>query len=746
MRDGRNSAGTRSTAAAVALAAAGLASAAEDPAPERATFGKTTEEIALDGRLEEASWRAATPITKFFETYPANLGAPTESTVATFLYDERYIYVAVRALDGEPASIRAPIVRRDQVLGDQDYVEVFLDPLNTRRSAFFFRVNARGIITDGQYDDQDRLRDYSPDFDFDAAARIDEQGWTAEIRVPLTSLRYRPGIENPWAYIVYRNLPRQQTATIASAPIPRGENCDLCYASVVDGISVERGGSLFVIPHIEYARLDDDLGASSKVNAGIDVTWTPRENTVVDATIFPDFSQIEADAPQLTANTQFALAVTEKRPFFLEGTDLLTTQLPVIYTRAFTDPDVGLRITDRSSRYEYTALALRDAGGGTVIEPGALNSRLALQDFESTAFVARNRILLDSKSIGMLATARFNDDGSRNVVVGADGTWTPSAVDQITAQLLSSQTHNPNRPDLLNAWIGQRLDGNAGTLAWTHNSNDWYADITYRSYSRDFRAWNGFVTQVDASSLIGIADLYFYPENGHWITRFGPRLIASHVERGAGARLGQSFSPGFVVRAAGDTTVSLNWYPQVDTLTLAGPRNYSIINVDIESTPFPWMPHVTLTAFGGSRVDNVTGARGDGFNAQGAIPLRFSRLEIKSTVGYQTFRSDDANGARRTLFSERNTQVTATWHFSSRLNLRITHQRGAFDAVPPFAGIEASIRERSSLSSLLLSYQTNWQTRYYVGASWSSSDSESRISQTSERNQVFAKVSYAFSN
>ncbi len=133
---------------------------------------------------------------------------------------------------------------------------------------------------------------------------------------------------------------------------------------------------------------------SNELDAGIDLTWKPRENTVVDATIFPDFSQIEADVPQLTANTQFALAVTEKRPFFLEGTDLLTTQIPAIYTRAFTDPDVGVRITDRSSRHEYTALALRDAGGGTVIEPGPINSRLALQDFESTAFVGRNRFLL----------------------------------------------------------------------------------------------------------------------------------------------------------------------------------------------------------------------------------------------------------------------------------------------------------------------------------------------------------------
>jgi hypothetical protein len=742
----RNSAGTRPAAAAALLCATTLATAADDVARERTTFGRSTGELTLDGRLTEAAWRAATPQTHFFEIYPANLGRPGVETTAAFLYDDRNVYVAIRAFDSDAASIRAPIVRRDQVLEDQDYVEVFLDPLNTRRSAFFFRVNARGIVTDGQYDDKDRLRDYSPDLNFDAATSIDEQGWTAEIRIPLSSLRYQTGIENSWAYVVYRNLPRQQVATIASAPIPRGENCDLCYANTLDGISVEKSGALSVVPHIEYARLDSDLKTSNDLDAGVDLTWKPRENTVVDATILPDFSQIEADVPQLTANSRFALALIEKRPFFLEGTDLLTTQIPAIYTRAFTDPDAGVRITDRSSRHEYTALALRDAGGGVVIEPGPINSRSALQDFESTAFVGRNRFLLDRGSVGMLATGRRNDDGSQNVVFGADGTWTPSAADQISAQFLISQTRNPNRPDLLDLWAGQRLSGNAGALAWAHRSNDWSADVTYESYARDFRAWNGFVTQVGMSSVLGIFNRYFYPDNGGRTTRWGPQVTVGRKEGSSGERISQWVSAGFVLRAAEDTDVTLNWYPRVDTLTLAGPRSYGMVSLSITSTPVPWVPEAILSAYGGEIVDNVTSAVGHGFNVQGTIPLRFSQLEIKSTMGYQTSRGAGQDGATRTLFTERNTQVTAIWHFSSKLNLRATHQEAAFDAIPPFAGLESELRARSRLSSLLLSYQSNWQTRYYVGGLAASDDSNGSVRARSKQNQIFAKISYAFSN
>jgi hypothetical protein len=742
----RNPAGLKWTAAVAMLSVSCLATAADDPTSETATFHRTVGEIVIDGRLDDASWRSATPRTKFYEIYPANTGEPPVATAVSFLYDGSNIYVAIRAFDPEPAAIRAPIVRRDQVLSDQDYVEVFLDPLNTHRSAFFFRVNARGIVTDGQYDDKNRLRDYSPDFDFDAATTIDGQGWTAEIRIPLSSLRYQAGVENSWAYVIYRNLPREQVVTIASAPIPRGANCDLCYANLLEGIPVEKSGSLAVIPHIEYARLDDDARTTSAFDAGIDLTWKPRENTVVDATIFPDFSQIEADAPQPTANTQFALALTEKRPFFLEGTDLLTTQIRAIYTRAFTDPDVGVRITDRSSSQEYTALVLRDAGGGTVIEPGPINSRSALQDFASSAFVARNRFLMSEGSAGMLASGRFNDDGSQNVVVGVDGTWTPSAADQINAQLLMSETGNPNRPDLLDAWTGQKLEGNAGSLTWAHRSNDWSADAAYESYSRAFRAWNGFVTQVGVSSLLGFVDRYFYPDNGGWITRWGPQVTVSRKESNAGERIAQWISAGFVMRGAGNTDVALNWYPHVDTLTLAGRRSYGMVSVTVTSAPVPWMPGATLTGYGGEIVDNVTGAIGHGLNVRGTVPLRFSRLEIQSTIGYQASRGAGQDGASRTLFTERSTQVTATWHFTSRLNLRITHQQAAFDAAPPFAGLESVVHARSGLSSLLLSYQSNWQTRYYFGASTGLNESVGPIRQDARHSQIFAKISYAFSN
>lgn len=736
----------RQIAAALTLTAAWLTSWAESESrTEPIHFSRVAEAIRLDGLLNETTWELATPQTRFFEVDPANLGPPAVRTIARFVYDEHNVYIGIRAFDPDPAAIRSSIVRRDYVMSDQDYVEVILDPMNTRRNAFFFRVNAHGIVTDGQYDEGTRLRDFLPDFDFEAATSIDAEGWTAELRIPLTSLRYQSGSENLWAHVVFRNLPRENVFTLANVPIPRGADCVLCYAVVLTGISVTASDSLLLVtPHVTYASRKGDLGADSQLDAGFDLTWKPREDRVIDATIFPDFSQIEADAPQLTANAPFALAVVEKRPFFLEGADLLTTPISAVYTRAFTDPDAGVRITGRSRRYQYTTLLLRDAGGGTVIEPSTISSRSTLQDFESNAFASSNRLLLSDTSLGLLATGRFNDDGSQNVVFGADTTWTPTASDQVTAQFLHSDTRNPNRPDLLDTWIGQRLVGSAGSLAWTHSSNGWYASASYQAYSRAFRAWNGFVTQVGVSSLAATGSLYSYPES-EFLTRIGPSLTISSVKGSQGVTVSEAISPGISLRATRDTTVALAWTPHAKVTTLVGSRSYSTFTLDLATTPFSWMPQATLSLMGGEMVDSITGEVGDGFSANVSIPLRFLRLELVSRVGYQTLESRSPEIGRRMLFTERRSQLTGTWHFSEKLYIRATHEVDSFDAARGFAGLETNARSKRRVSTLLLSCQTNWRTRFFIGVRSGIDTLEALNGDTSEIDEIFAKVSYAFS-
>src|SRR4029077_8861319 len=124
-------------------------------------------------------------------------------------------------------------------------------------------------------------------------------------------------------------------------------------------------------------------------HVGVDVKFTPSSDTAVDLTVKPDFSQVESDAAQISANERFALFVPEKRSFFLEGVDLLQTPIQAVYTRTITAPTVGGRMTGNAGGIRYTALLTEDAGGGSAILPGPNDSSTASQDFASRVFVGR---------------------------------------------------------------------------------------------------------------------------------------------------------------------------------------------------------------------------------------------------------------------------------------------------------------------------------------------------------------------
>jgi cellulose/xylan binding protein with CBM9 domain len=147
---------------------------------------RTTRPITVDGDLSDPGWKEAAVIDRFYETSPGDNTEPKVKTTAWVAYDDRYFYIAVNCDDPEPAKIRAPYVDRDQVLGTDDNIAVFIDTRNDHRSALELRVNPRGIQGDAVYNDANGNEDFSPDFFYDTAARITSEGWQAEYRIPLS--------------------------------------------------------------------------------------------------------------------------------------------------------------------------------------------------------------------------------------------------------------------------------------------------------------------------------------------------------------------------------------------------------------------------------------------------------------------------------------------------------------------------------------------------------------------------------
>ncbi len=284
------------------------------------------------------------------------------------------------------------------------------------------------------------------------------------MRVPFTSLRYRSVSPQTWGIFLYRNYPRGFRHMFFSARLPRGGNCFICRTNTLVGLeNLPSGGHLVAAPYVsatQAARPARGLGTpleNERVDGdvGLDVKWTPDADNALDFTLNPDFSQVEADTAQISANERFALSYPKKRPFFLEGVELFSTPLRAVHTRAITSPRGGGRATGKMRGVGYTVLIADDEGGGSVIIPGPNGSITAPQAFSSTVLVGRAKRSFGSSFAGLLVTGRgTREGGGSSWLLGPDVLWRPSTADAISAQWLFSTTQTPRRGDLFSGWTG----------------------------------------------------------------------------------------------------------------------------------------------------------------------------------------------------------------------------------------------------------------------------------------------------
>jgi len=443
----------------------------QDPASagEPLHVSRATGPIEVDGNLGDPGWNGATRVDTFYETNPGDNVEPKVKTVTWLTYDDRFFYAAFDFSDPDPRGIRAPVADRDEVSSSTDYGGVILDTRNDGKTAFMFLANPRGIQYDAISSDTSG-EDSSPDFYWDSAARITATGWTLEIRIPFSSLRYNSADVQTWGILIYRNRPRDFRYQMFNSKLPRGSNCFICHSQKMTGLTGLPGGNHIVLaPYGTAGRQSFPVGnvGSPLENepvhweAGLDAKWTPNANTAIDATINPDFSQVESDVAQITANERFALFVPEKRPFFLEGLDLFSTPLQAVYTRTITSPRWGLRATGEiGGDTLYTVLVTEDRGGGSVILPGPEFSDLAPQDFSSRVLVGRGRRDFGNSFASFLVTDREIEGGGHNRVLGPDFQWRPTGADSVSGQLLFSDSKTPDLP-------GTPPSGTAATSART---------------------------------------------------------------------------------------------------------------------------------------------------------------------------------------------------------------------------------------------------------------------------------------
>ena len=701
--------------------------------------------VTVDGNVTDAEWGSAARVERWFEFKPGDNVEPKARTTAWLTYDERFFYAGFVLEDPDPSAIRAPLTDRDQIGVGLDYAGVMLSPSNDRKTAVEFLATPRGVQFDAINSDASE-EDDAPDFYWDAAARVTDRGWMLEMRIPFSSLRYSAEAEPAWGVYLFRNYPRDRRYQIGSAPVPRGANCFVCLFPPLTGLrDLPTSAHVTVAPYVTATSTESaadgpgtPLGRESDWRAGGDVKWTPNARMAVDATINPDFSQIESDVTAITANERFAVFRPEKRPFFLEGKDLFSTPIQAVHTRNIASPRWGARATGTAGGTAYTVLVADDRGGGAVILSGPNESERAPHDFRAVDLIARARHDLGESFVSFLLTDREIRGGGHNRVFGPDLLWRPGKDDNVRAQLLFSDSRTPERPDLAPEWDGRKLSSHAVQIEWDHSSERFDSRLELIDRGDEFRADLGFVPQVGIREAFGMAGLTFRPERG-FFSSIRPNVVADYTAQRDGALVYRFVAPGveFEGRWASQFEISYSF-----DRVRAGDRTIARgqARFELEASPSRLVQKIKVKSRYGSDIDFEHARAGEGGAIETGLQLRpTDRLEVEFESDYRFL--DVHEGGR--LFSARVERLKGTWSFNARSFLRLVGENARVDRTASLYSRRVKPHEGTRSLSALYAYKLNWQTVLYAGYGALEEISDADRFEPSVRS-AFVKVSYAW--
>ncbi len=482
---------------------------------------RATGAIHLDGRLDEPDWARATPLTDFRLIFVREGETPSESTDVRVLFDDRRIYFGVRCGAHGPGGVRASLAPRDQIL-DDDFIAIQLDTYRDHHRAFMFGVNPYAVQIDGILDGGDVNLDW--DGVWDAEARRDSSGWTAEIAMPLRTLRFPARGPGVWGLWMRRQITRADE--VCSYPLWRqAEQGDIMLQSAdLTGLGGLAGGSRLELQPYAASVSGASRGPAgagpaltpwaktTDTQAGADLKYGITSTLVANATINPDFSQIEADALQIDVNQRYPLYYAEKRPFFLEGAETFTTPFNLVYTRRMANPAYGVKAVGKSGPWRMGAIFTRDDGGGS---QDGIGSQSTFEPGRAGYFgVGRATYDIgENSSLGLLYTHHGRDaftgalpavagpgaqeSGGHNFVLAADAKLRLARRLFFTGQAGASVTrsdsaHFSGGPPVLERFSDAAYDAE---LRYADGTTEVFLIENY--LGPDFRAETGFLEQVD---------------------------------------------------------------------------------------------------------------------------------------------------------------------------------------------------------------------------------------------------------
>lgn len=523
---------------------------------------------AIDGKLDEAVWKQAAVFKDFYQTSPGDNVAPSRPTIAYMGYDERHLYMAFYCFD-EPDKIRATVAKRDEVTGE-DNVRVWLDTYNDQRRAYFLAFNPLGIQQDGIYT-EGQGSDFSVDIVMESKGSIVSDGWVVEVKIPFKSLRYTAGKGKFWGFNVARNIDRFNDEIDQWLPDDRNISGFLIKSGKITGLeNIKTERTLEIVPSItisetgrrtrsipRYQLTSNAIDPGRFVNEpmkqdiGLTMKFGITPNITLDAAINPDFAEIEADAPVITANQRFPIFFQEKRPFFLEGVEIFSSPLQVFYSRTIIDPDAAAKLTGKIGKTSFGFLVATDKAPGNYDEDDRNDPsvRPRIDEFldknAQFAVVRLKRDMGKENNVGFFGTMRVFPE-QRNFLGGFDGRFklNPKLVSQFQVVGTTSKRcfSNPEfEPSLNQAQTTRNQEICGGSTYNQYRTGNgvgyyWNLDFTAKNYgwiieasgrSKDYRADSGFTRRVNTNSVFVGARLSTEPKSKGFLLRADFRPGAS---------------------------------------------------------------------------------------------------------------------------------------------------------------------------------------------------------------------------
>jgi hypothetical protein len=479
----------------------------------------------IDGSLDDLIWKSAPSVTGF-KTFVPDFGIDMpEQTVVYMAYDRENLYFGFKCFDSQPDKIKASIARRDTIRPD-DWVCINLDSFNDQQSLYALYINPLGIQTDSRY--AGGREDYSQDFVFYSAGKIDDEGYVIEVQLPFKSIRFANKQTVEMGVIFERRISRISTQGTYPALSPEKGMFFLTQMSPVIMHDIKHYTLFELLPAVtmnqrQYAE-EGDLNITDRFS---DLSLTGKygitSKLILDVTYNPDFSQVESDAGQVDVNLRYDLYFPEKRPFFLEGKENFNfggasphdPLSEIVYTRNIIDPLAGIKLSGKiGAKNTLASLFSLDES------PSYLGDVDVAGKYAMFSILRYKRALSEDSHIGGFFTSRDLKNHS-NRLVGPDGQirLTPSSI--LGFHLFYSQTQDDAESD--------SFSGHALGLDYLYSTRKLDINLAIKEISKNFNTETGYLTRTGLTMVSGSLQPKFYP-NTKALQRIDATIYSSQLK------------------------------------------------------------------------------------------------------------------------------------------------------------------------------------------------------------------------